>query len=107
MVVRPKEYEWFGFVLLCVSCNAFIEYANAGSTGTKMPRTSWKQMAHYPIAIPPKNVADQFNRDIEPMSEMIISFVHEYKRLSLLREILLPKLISGELRIASVERIEV
>ena len=39
----------FGFVLGHVSSTAFVEYTNAASTGTKMPRTSWGDMARYPL----------------------------------------------------------
>jgi type I restriction enzyme S subunit len=44
VVVAPKLPMWFGFVLTHVSSDAFVEYANAGSTGTKMPRTSWAEL---------------------------------------------------------------
>jgi type I restriction enzyme S subunit len=45
VVVTPRQADWFGFVLGHVSSDAFVEYTNAGSTGTKMPRTSWSDMA--------------------------------------------------------------
>lgn len=43
VVVRPVDTAWFGFVLGHFSSNAFVDYANAGSIGTKMPRTSWPE----------------------------------------------------------------
>jgi type I restriction enzyme, S subunit len=53
VVVAPKSEVWFGVVLGHVSSVEFVQYANAGSTGTKMPRTSWAEMARYALALPP------------------------------------------------------
>ena len=47
VVIAPRAGKWFGFVLGHVSSDAFVAYTNAGSTGTKMPRTSWNEMARY------------------------------------------------------------
>lgn len=56
VVVAPCSMQWLGFVLGHVSSVAFVEYTNAGSTGTKMPRTSWHDMARYSIALPPSRL---------------------------------------------------
>jgi type I restriction enzyme S subunit len=103
VVVSPREEEWFGFVLEHVSSLAFVEYANAGSTGTKMPRTSWAEMGRCPVVIPPKSVAAAFTTQIRPAVEGIIAAIHECRALVALRDTLLPKLISGELRVADAE----
>ena len=48
-VISPKNQGWFGFVLSHVSSSDFVNYTDAGSTGTKMPRTNWKEMSRYPL----------------------------------------------------------
>jgi len=58
VVVAPRARAWFGFVLGHVSSVEFVDYTDAGSTGTKMPRTSWNEMARYGLALPPEPVAD-------------------------------------------------
>ena len=105
VVIMPKLPIWFGFVLTHASSDAFVEYTNAGSTGTKMPRTSWSEMARYTVAMPNENVATTFNQYIQAASEEITSKIHESKSLAQLRDTLLPKLISGELRVPDVERV--
>ena len=60
VVVAPRSEPWFGFVLEHISSDAFVEFTDAGSTGTKMPRTSWQDMARYPIVIPPRAVAHAY-----------------------------------------------
>ena len=104
VVVTPRTEKWFGFVLEHVSSTAFVEYTNAGSTGTKMPRTSWGEMARYAVVMPPETVAESFTRQIRPVVDRIIASVHESRTLAALRDTLLPKLISGELRVKDAER---
>src|SRR6266568_1414618 len=41
VVVAPRAEKWQGFVLGHVSSTPFVDHTNAGSNGTKMPRTSW------------------------------------------------------------------
>jgi len=99
VVVAPQDRPWFGFVLGHVSSVEFVEYTNTGSTGTKMPRTSWSEMARYEIVLPPKPVAEAFTTQVRPSIDRMIAGIHESRTLAALREALLPKLISGGLRV--------
>jgi type I restriction enzyme S subunit len=104
VVVAPKGTVWFGFVLGHVSSVEFVEYTNAGSTGTKMPRTSWADMARYELVLPPEPIAEAFTDLIQPLIERIITVIHESRTLAALRDALLPKLIRGEIRVRKTER---
>ena len=99
VVVTPRTQECFGFVLGHMSSDAFVEHTTGGSTGTKMPRTSWGEMARYAVVIPSGNVAKAFTAQIRPGVDHIIASIHESRTLALLRDTLLPKLLSGELPI--------
>ena len=104
VVITPQEEHFFGFVLCLVSGNEFVEYTNSGSTGTKMPRTSWNEMARYGLALPPVALAEAFNDVVQLWLSQIIGGIHESRTLAQLRDTLLPKLIYGELRIADAEK---
>ena len=104
LVVAPKDTKWFGFVLGHVSSTAFVDHTNAGSTGTKMPRTSWQEMARYEVVVPPKPIAAQFTEMISPLVERIIANIHESRTLATIRDSLLPKLLSGEIWVKDVEK---
>jgi type I restriction enzyme S subunit len=104
VVLAPQKDTWRGFVLCHVSSTAFVEYTNAGSTGTKMPRTSWTEMARYSIVFPPDAVAESFTEQIRPGIERILALIQELRTLAALRDTLLPKLMTGEVRISDVER---
>ncbi len=105
VVITPKEEAWFGFVLGHVSSVEFVDYTDAGSTGTKMPRTSWTDMARFELPLPPKSVGEAFTEALRPTVDRIISSIHESRTVAALRETLLPKLISGELRVSDADRV--
>ena len=102
LVVRPKTPEWFGFVLGHVSSVELVNHTNAASTGTKMPRANWNDIARFEVALPPESLAAEFTATIRPMIDRIIANIHESRTLAELRDALLPKLLSGELRVPGV-----
>jgi type I restriction enzyme, S subunit len=104
VVIKPKTAAWFGFVLGHASSATFVDYTNAGSTGTKMPRTSWTEMARYNVTLPPEPVSEAFSGMILPWVNRLIASIHEARTLGMLRDTLLPRLISGELRVPNPER---
>ena len=104
VVITPHTPEWFGFVLGHASSDAFVEHTNAGSTGTKMPRTNWADIARYPVILPPETLAKAYTAKIRPAISKIIASIHQNHTLAALRDTLLPKLISGELRLKHAEQ---
>ena len=98
LVVAPTEKEWFGFALGHLSSVDLINYTSAGSTGTKMPRTSWGEMARYPIVLPPTSIAAIFTSIVAPSVEKIIANIRESKTLPEIRDSLLPELLSGKVK---------
>lgn len=61
IVSKPLNPNYFGLLLMILSSNDFIQYANSGSGGTKMPRTDWAHMSSYPITKPSTEVIETFN----------------------------------------------
>ena len=99
VVITPKVAEWSAFLLVCVSSVKFVTYTNQTSTGTKMPRTSWKTMSSYRLCLPAESVAQAFQKVAQPILERVLANIYEFRTLTALRDTLLPKLISGELRV--------
>ena len=104
LVIAPKEPACFGFALGHVSSTEFVAYTDAGSTGTKMPRTNWQDMARYKIVVPPQPLAESFNEVSCPLVDKIIGNIHQSRILAAIRDALLPKLLSGEIRVNDAER---
>ena len=95
VVVSPKAPGWFGFVLGHLSSSAFVDYTDTASTGTKMPRTSWENMARYGITLPDVEVTDVFTGLVQPWVDSIVSTIHRSRALAVQRDVLLPKLVAG------------
>jgi type I restriction enzyme S subunit len=102
LVIAPKMLEWYGFVLGHISSVELINYTNAASTGTKMPRTNWPDIANYEVAIPPVEKAKEFNELFLPMAQRIRANIMVSRTLASLRDTLLPKLMRGEVRVHGI-----
>ena len=100
VVMSPKESNWFGFVLGHVSSSAFVAYTDATSTGTKMPRTKWADMAKYKVALPSGRLPEAFNEMVQMWIKSMLSAIHESRALAAQRDTLLPRLVSGALGIS-------
>ena len=105
VVVRPKSYEWCAMVLFCLSTDQFVDFTSQISTGTKMPRTNWKAMVQYELALPPLSLASEHGRIMQPTIDRIVANIHGARILATLRETLIPKLMSGEVRLGEAEKI--
>ena len=86
-----------------VSSAEFVEYTNSASSGTRMPRTSWRDMAAYPIAVPPRAVCHAFEAVVSPLVDLIHSNITQSRILGGLRGTALPVLFEGELGLSMAE----
>ena len=64
-----------------------------------MPRVGWKDLAAYPVVMPTESVAAEYTKVVEPLLARMKVNVHEARTLATLRDTLLPRLISGQLRV--------
>ena len=103
VVVQPKSNLWFGFVLGHTSSAEFVDYTDATSTGTRMPRTNWADMARYKVVLPTLEVSKAFTGLVESCVNRILSAIHESHTLAAQRDALLPGLVSGEVGVGDTE----
>ncbi|MCX6020716.1 MAG: restriction endonuclease subunit S [Chloroflexi bacterium] len=106
IVMRPKAPVPAGYAYLLARDDAFREHAIRSMTGTSgRQRAQGDSVATFKLASPPdKDLWHAFERQVSPTFEGIKSNAKTSETLSALRDTLLPKLISGELRIAEAER---
>ena len=86
-------------VLGHLSSVELVNDTNAASTGTKMPRANWNDIARFEVALLPDSLVAEFTATIRPMSDRIIANIHESRTLAELGDVPLPKLLSGEVQI--------
>ena len=101
-VVRPaKENLIFYIGLWGVLHEREIESLHTGSTGqTELPKERVKALE---LHLPDNGTLDRFNTLIAPMAAAIVSMQNENNKLAILRDALLPKLMSGEIDVSSVQ----
>ena len=101
-IVRPKApilQSYIGF--WGFSHESEIEAQHTGSTGqTELPRDRVKALE---LLLPDEDTLIKFNGLVIPMTDIVVSNQKENARLSQLRDTLLPKLMSGEFDVSTIE----
>jgi len=64
-----------------------------------MPRAEWRDASTLEIAVPPAEVAAEFSQFVRTLYSQIVALTHQSRTLAALRDALLPKLISGAIRV--------
>ena len=104
LVLRPLLGDWAVATAVCASDDV-IEYASAGSEGTRMPRVSWEYLARYEVPLPGPQGRQRLEARIAPLLEFGVGLTVESDSLIDLRDALLPNLMSGELRVRDAEHL--
>ena len=98
----PVDSKYSAYLYSTLYADKFFDFMVAGSKGTKMPRGDKQQIMTYPVTLPTDEELDRFNLVAVPILEQIQNNRNENKTLSLLRDNLLPKLLSGEVSVDNV-----
>ena len=69
------------------------------ASGTTFPEISKKNFRPIPIVVPPAPVVAAYQVVVEPLFDLLIATIKESTRLAQLRDYLLPKLLSGRVRV--------
>jgi len=105
LVLEPIKPIYFGLALMIATSEDFIAHSDAGSIGTKMPRTNWDLLSRYQIAVPIiDDIFAAFTEQIQSLLNGIFSRISENNNLSQARDTLLPLLLSGKLPIKDAEK---
>ena len=99
----PVQSQYAAYLFSTLYTDKFFAFMAAGSKGTKMPRGDKQQIMTYSVVLPSKEELEEFNAIAFPVLEQLNSNKTENKRLSALRDALLPKLMSGEIDVSSIQ----
>jgi type I restriction enzyme S subunit len=103
VVVRPHPaYRWFlWFSIQRAYTKTWINMLASGSVRQSL---SYADFASIPCVVPSEEVVEEFNQKWSTLREVLLLRDAESRTLAALRDALLPKLISGELRVKDAER---
>ena len=106
IVLRPKPPLPDEFAYCLARGREFREFAIQSMTGSSgRQRVPAESLSHFRVVTAPKPIAELFGRFIKPLFAHASATTNEGRTLAALRDTLLPKLISGELRINDSSRI--
>ncbi|MDI9849983.1 restriction endonuclease subunit S [Rhodoblastus sp. 17X3] len=105
-VFHPLKASDFAFTCMLLHSKSTIEYATTHSTGTTIPYATWRHsLENMPVIIPRAEIRQAFNDKIRPMLLRFPQTYFENNSLAAARDLLLPKLMSGEIRVRDAENI--
>ena len=99
IVIRARRPEHYAVVVACVSSDAFVASASATANGAKMPRANWDVLKKFQVAIPKGKVAKDFSSLFSDIIAHQQALIFQIQNLRRTRNLLLPRLLSGELDI--------
>lgn len=102
IVIRARESKWYPLVLATVSSDAFVAEATQSANGTKMPRANWNVLLGYKLPKPTDEVLAKFNEIMLGVVDFVRVALLKNRNLRATRDLLLPKLISGELDVSTL-----
>ena len=88
-------------------CNArhFIERLVQGGHGSIFDTITTSTFEATNVLLAPKEVLLAFDNQVTPLFEQVRANLHQSRHLAAIRDALLPKLLSGEIRVAEAERL--
>lgn len=107
LVWLPRKGVPRAYVYCLLKSRHFIEMVQALATGTSNShqRVRPEQVSGLPIVIPTSEVLGAFSQIVEPLFQRVNHSREQSRLLTSLRDTLLPRLISGKLRIPEAEEL--
>jgi type I restriction enzyme S subunit len=104
VVFRPQSaYRWYlDFLLRGNSVSRWVDLLASGSVRQSL---SYSDLASIPVVVPPPSVPPAFDELWEILRKGIDAAEDESRTLADMRDVLLPRLVSGELRVGDFEEL--
>jgi type I restriction enzyme S subunit len=108
IVLRPRPPLSTEFAYCLARSQEFRDFAIQSMTGSSgRQRVPAESLSLFSVVSPFKDVAQLFGRIVKPVFARASAATEESRTLAALRDTLLPKLISGALRVPDAERMAV
>jgi len=101
-VVSPKAVP-YSFLFQALTTDRFVSYLVNHATGAAYPAVGQGDFNEARLLVPPSDLLDRFHGVAEPMLVMVERLLEENRVLARTRDLLLPRLISGELDVSQLD----
>ncbi|WP_270796909.1 restriction endonuclease subunit S [Aeromonas sp. QDB11] len=102
-VLRPKQKAATEYVYLAATANSSIEYLAHVADGGAYPAVRPEVVSNLPCVLPSYDVLNAFHAVAAPLFAKVAANHQQAQTLANLRDTLLPRLISGQLRLPDAE----
>lgn len=97
------KYEGISNYFILFLIKPELEYVQSYKTGTTVSHLGKSDIDRFVFLTPPLDIVLAFSEIVNPMLNEVVNRVKESRRLATLRDTLLPKLMSGELKVNEIE----
>ncbi|MBN1869531.1 MAG: restriction endonuclease subunit S [Candidatus Omnitrophica bacterium] len=105
LIVRPRQSKLTrAFIYYLGGTETFVAHTYAHTTGTTVLHMSKEAVPSFLFTLPPQQLVEQFDSLASAALGRIQALQEQSDTLATLRNVLLPKLISGELRVKDTEK---
>lgn len=104
-VVLRATHAPYTYIYQVVTTDEFVDFLVTRESGAAYPAVNADDFMAYPMIQPPNDVLKQYHYIVEPFLNLSANLKEEEKALALLRDYLLPKLLSGEVTVEAGEEI--
>jgi type I restriction enzyme S subunit len=94
----PREFLYHLF-----KTERFQEYSKSVATGTTVLHLSLTSIGEFQFALPSHEKLEEFAKQVRPIHKKKSNIIQENSRLRAIRDTLLPKLMSGEVRVDDIK----
>ena len=102
---RPGENHTARLLQYWLRSDAYWHLVRARATGTTRGSLNARVLSLFPLVVPPDAVTGAFAGVVGALRNRLVANVGEMELLASLRDTLLPKLISGEIRVGDAEKV--
>lgn len=100
IVLNARDHKFWAYLVLLLFSDDSVAWATANSKeGTTMPYITWEKLKQMPIYVPSDIEAEKFNILVEPYLSNLIVLAKYVRNLIEIKEVLLGRLISGQIEI--------
>jgi type I restriction enzyme S subunit len=101
---RLKDQAYIRYIQYWLRSDGYWELVTSRHAGTTRASLNAQVLSSFQLIIPPKPIASAFSEIVNALRNKVVAAVIESRTLAALRDALLPKLISGEIRVKDAER---
>ena len=101
--ITPSDGVTSNYLFSALNVDRIQKYIKGNATSSTMPAISFSILNNQKVIIPDRETLGKFDEYSETVRKKLLNIINENKRLEQLRDILLPKLMNGEIDLDNIE----